>query len=213
MPLLLDQFTGNGCRLLVWHVTETEKELEKFSGSRNFDTISHISSIKLTERRKQKLITGILAEIIAGKHCKILYTDAGKPFIDQFPGNISVSHGGNYVGLIYHEKLAPGIDIEVPSERIRRIAPKFINNEEELWLEASPSIHHLHLIWGVKESLFKSYGGGGIIFKAHLLVHQPEGDAKSGAGEAIYLKKESPEKHSYHYFYLEDALVVYTIAL
>ncbi len=213
MPLLLDQLTENGCRLLVWHVTETEEVLEKFSGGHNFDSSSPISSIKLTERRKQKLVTGLLADIIAKNRCKIQYTEAGKPFIEGFPGHISVSHGGSLVGMIYHEVLAPGLDIEVPSERIRRIADKFINNHEKSWLNEPSSLHELYLIWGVKECLFKSYGGGGIIFKSHLSINKPEGITAKGFGVASFLKNEMPEKHSYHYFYLEDALLVYTIAL
>jgi hypothetical protein len=213
MPLLLDQLTENGCRLLVWHVTETEETLEKFSLGRNFDSSSTISSIKLTERRKQKLVTCLLADIITKKHCKILYTVAGKPFIDDFPGHISVSHGGTFVGLIYHDVLAPGLDIEVPSERIRRISDKFINDHEKSWLNEPTSLHELYLIWGVKECLFKSYGGGGIIFKSHLSVNKPSNGNLEGFGEATYLKNEMPEKHRYHYFYLEDALLVYTIAL
>ncbi len=213
MPLLIDRFTKNGCRLLVWHVTETEEELEKFSGRLNFDNSFLDSTIKLPKRRKQKQITSILAEIIAGKHSKILYTEAGKPFIDEFAGQISVSHGGPFVGMIYHETGAPGLDIEVPAERIRRISSKFINEQETTWLESPASLHSTYLIWGVKESLFKSNGGGGIIFKTHLQVNRPEGGLKEGSGIALFLKNEFPEKHHYHYFYLEDALVVYTIAL
>jgi 4'-phosphopantetheinyl transferase len=213
MPLLLDQLTGNGCRLLVWHVTETEEDLEKFSNGYNFAHSEPISSIKIANRRKQKLVTGLLADIIAQKHCKILYSDAGKPFLADFPGYISVSHGGNYVGMIYHESLPPGLDIEVPADRIRKIASKFVNDQENARLNDQADLHDLYLIWGVKEALFKSYGGGGIVFKSHLLVHQPEGNKQKGHGEAEYLKNEMPEKHHYHFFYLEDALLVYTIAL
>lgn len=212
MPLLLDQITENGCRLLVWHITETEDQLKKLAARQNFEDQSHITSLKLTERRKQKQITGILADIITGKQCKILYSATGKPFIKDFQGHISVSHGGQYVGMIYHQSAAPGLDIEVPSERIRKIAFKFINDHEASWMSALPNLHALYLIWGVKESLFKSYGGGGIVFKTHLLVNKPNGDERTGIGEAVFLKNEMPETHTYHYFYLEDALLVYTIA-
>ena len=80
---------------------------------------------------------------------------------------ISLSHCKAGTAACYSDKLEVGIDIEVERKNIKRISSKFTSQKELEKFQCS-SQDAIQFIWGIKESLYKLYGFGGIDFKEDL---------------------------------------------
>jgi 4'-phosphopantetheinyl transferase len=212
MPLIHDISNTDGSRVLIWRISETEEALIKFSQKEEINIDVSITALRLVQRRKQKIVALLLLKQIISNSFELKYTTLGKPYSLEANGEISLSNTGDYVGLIYHPTKICGLDLEIPTPKILKIAPKFVNPTEEEWLNNVPILPYIYLVWGVKECIFKAIGGGGIDFKQHLLVTCPTGNQHSGEGIAYYKKTEPNLLFKFNYVYLDEVLMVYTIA-
>lgn len=213
MPLHLDKLFTSGAHIWIWHLTETKDALQKFIPEGDFFKIEHL--YRHPVRQLQKLVTRVLIHRLGeGKYIDIQYDELGKPHPVNYPGHISISHSRHFIGLLYHPIKPCGLDIEEFKDRIVQVAPRFMNTLEQDWIPDANDVKSLTLIWSVKESLYKTIGGGGIHFKEQLLVHRPQfSEHKGGHGTAFYLKGNERKTYAYHYIDLEDVLLVHTIAI
>jgi len=212
MLLILNELTQNGIKILIWNIEETELALIKFLNTTNNLIAELLDSVSHPIRRKQKIVAKILLKMLSNELVEFSYNINGKPMLKSLKGHISISHSEKLVALIYHPKEIIGVDIEKPDERVHRISTRFLNETESTWVSTSPTIY-VSLIWGIKESVFKAIGGGGINFKNNIVVSEPyEETPINGKGWVIYNKEDIFQKFEYHFRYLEDYLLVYTIA-
>jgi hypothetical protein len=214
MAIHTDETIPYGGRLLIWHLTETEEQLLGFPENADNEGINAISGIKNPLRRKQKLAVRLLLSMLFNDGNTLLsYSTAGKPYLKGTKGTLSISGSANYVAVLHHTSAETGIDIEEKRDKIVPIAPKFANSMEYEWINPSAEKEDFHLIWGVKEAAFKLIGGGGIDFRNHLHVSRPEKTTTSaGRGIVLYNKHLPAIEIPYYYRYLEDYILVYTIA-
>jgi phosphopantetheinyl transferase len=92
----------------------------------------------------------------------------GKPFLRELTHHISLSHAYPYVAVQLDSNKSVGIDIEQPTEKLLRIAPRVLSMEE---LENAGSDIRKHCVyWCAKEALYKVYGKRGLHFADQLLV-------------------------------------------
>ena len=113
-------------------------------------------SAKSLKRRLEWATTHILLKFIFKEIVTYKYTLDGKPVLDNRDEKISISHSHNYCTVIISKTKAVGVDIEEPSDRIYKIADRFISVEEEKWIQKSTNKRDiLFLIWCAKESLYK----------------------------------------------------------
>lgn len=212
MPLSFNTLLPSGARIWIWDVQETIEEVQKFIDDEDFLEICKI--YHHPQRRLQKAITRILLNKLgAGKKVDIQYDGYGKPMPDTLPGSISISHSKHFVGLLYHPVHACGLDLEEPDQRVLRIAHRFLNDLEKAWIRPVEQLPDTCLVWSTKEALFKNIGGGGILFKDQLVVHEPTYiNEQHGYGTAVYSGKTGPTAFDYHFDYLEGVLMVHTIA-
>jgi phosphopantetheinyl transferase len=124
-------------------------------------------------------------------YSEILIADTRKPYLPNEQYHFSISHCGNYAAAIVSSTHRVGIDIEIPTEKITRIAHKFIHENEREWmdefavsgLQFSVSGSGLPvnksatkelptensklqtILWSSKEAMFKWYSLGGLSFK------------------------------------------------
>ena len=109
---------------------------------------------------------------------EILIADTKKPFLEGEKYHFSISHCGNYAAAIASDHQRVGIDIELVTPRIKSIGPKFLNDDEKLFLKNYEHLPSLHLelttiLWSVKESLFKWHGEGQVDFRNHIQLAGP----------------------------------------
>ncbi len=198
-----------GQHIAVWSISETYDELVLFLNNPSF--LKEIQNLELKSelRIKQKLAAGLLLQQLLNKNIDLIYDDLGKPHLKNQTGHISISNTKEFVAVIYHPANAVGIDIEIPSERIIKIAPKFVNEHEQKWMNerSTNSYQNTFIIWCVKETVFKLIGGGGIDFKEHIIVHEPN----DNFGDVQFLKQEQESTYNYQLITLDDLLVSYIV--
>lgn len=157
----------NNCaeNLYLWDISEpTEVLLELFCIQG-----APPPAIQNPERLRHFLASRLLVrQIFPG--AELLKDEFGKPFIKDFQGHISLSHSGELAGLYVSGNRACGLDLEVVGTQIINIAPRFCNNEELEYARQGADETALHLIWGAKECMYKTYGKKGVDFRKHMRI-------------------------------------------
>ena len=125
-------------------------------------------SIRSETRRNEMAASRIALQDILGEDLRQMDFAGGKP---KHPsGAISISHCKKGAVAAHSPSLAVGVDVEVGRSQLTEIAPKFVRADEQGFLEDLGTRKALQLIWGIKESLFKLYGEGGVDFREHLHI-------------------------------------------
>lgn len=173
MPLFYQHTINQNTKLGIWCIEEDEHFfLQKVPLQQNI-THAHKRLQHLAGRYLlQYLFTGF-------PYTEILIADTRKPYLANERYHFSISHCGNYAAAIVSAKYRVGIDIEIPSVKVERIAHKFIHEKEVAFLNKwqddpdSPTINHqvLTILWSAKESIFKWYSFGGVDFKEHIQLN------------------------------------------
>lgn len=105
------------------------------------------------KRRQEWLTYRVLLSNVLGKEFILEYQSNGKPYLLQPKKNISISHSKEYVAIAIAEKKI-GIDIEKIDTRILKLKEKILNSREANRFVAADE-RVLHIIWGIKESVYK----------------------------------------------------------
>ncbi|EHQ28317.1 4'-phosphopantetheinyl transferase family protein [Mucilaginibacter paludis] len=92
----------------------------------------------------------------------------GKPYLVNMPYHISLSHSFDYAAVMLSKTKAVGIDIELISHKVERIAHKFLNEQELALIEPEHKIEQLYICWCAKEAVYKCNGRKVISFLDHI---------------------------------------------
>ena len=112
----------------------------------------------------------------------------GKPILKGTNWHVSVSHSNNWLFIQTTPLFQPGIDIEPLREKIVRIAPRFLNDTDFINLQDWPQLLGLHLIWGAKEAIYKSYSQKGLDFRKEIFINLPPYSLSSKELKGSFLK-------------------------
>ena len=93
----------------------------------------------------------LLKDMMNGKIVKIFHNKDGKPMLNNGL-NISISHTRGYIAIILSETKNVGIDIEYVSDRVEKIASRFMREDE-----SADDIMSLLVHWCAKETLYKLF--------------------------------------------------------
>lgn len=118
---------------------------------------------------------------------EILIADTKKPYLPYEQYHFSISHCGDYAAAIVSSTQRVGIDIEIPTDKVLRIAHKFLNEDEmkifdiqhsKFYIQNSslptPDSRLLTLLWSCKEAMFKWWGWGEVDFSEMLRINHFE---------------------------------------
>lgn len=171
MPLILKNELKEDGVYGVWKVSEDEQyflSLLKLFPSEQAE-VSHLSARK----RLEWLASRYLLHLLLGEKDRIpcLKDRYGKPHLTGSHFQISLSHSGDLVAVVIYA-LPCGIDVQYPVEKIHRIAKRFVNDDEQKYLNPTDRdyIMELHTIWGAKEAIYKAYGRKGLDFKNEIKI-------------------------------------------
>ena len=92
----------------------------------------------------------------------------GKPHLLNHKIQISLANSFPFATSIIHRNQSVGIDIEHPTEKLLRVAHKFLN-EHELGL-ANNNLNLLCIFWCAKECIYKIHGRKMLSFKEHMHI-------------------------------------------
>ena len=171
MPIIQKTITED-FQLGVWEVTESEDFFtDQFTYSK--ETLTEIESKHESHRLQLLASRAVLFDMeLSDQGYKIIKDNHGKPHIVNVQGDISFTHSHNHAAAIYSKTKLVGIDIQIGTEKIDRIARKFISEEEFAYINVHKNtMDYHHVLWGAKESLYKAYGRRKVEFREHLKVH------------------------------------------
>ncbi len=168
MPLYKTITVNPTTKVLIWKIDEPLEALSE-------DIVLTPHCQKRVEGMKSELhqrgfmsVRHLLAEL-GYTDFDLYYDEKGKPHLKD-DKKISITHSFTFSGIIVSDREV-GIDIEMQRSKILKIAHKFtplseyrtLANEEAL-------IRKLTMVWGAKESLYKSFAEKGVSFLQHIDV-------------------------------------------
>lgn len=171
MGLFFQHNINDFTRLAVWKIEEGEAFfLESVPSKRD---ISH------PHKRLQHLAGRFLLKYLFPDFPseEIEIADTKKPYLLNEQYHFSISHGGDFAAAIVSEKDRVGIDIEMFSEKIKRISHKFLDEDEMAIVNDGAGGLDMQLLttfWSVKESVFKWWSYGKISLKDHIKIRDIE---------------------------------------
>ncbi|MFK8102731.1 MAG: 4'-phosphopantetheinyl transferase superfamily protein [Saprospiraceae bacterium] len=168
----------------------------------------------LNERRLKEWASGrYLLHLMSGRKFRgaCLKDEFGKPYLLDSLFEISISHSGAYVAVIAAPH-AVGVDVQKVVGKIERIAHKYMRTEELASLETSTRLDHLHVYWGLKESLYKAYGRKALRFKENIISVPFTYDLAKGICEAEVQKDDFQQSFQVYYEKFDNYILVYALA-
>ena len=150
MPVVYIKEVAPDVKLGLWKIEETA--LQFLSDSLDMRELfdSEISAYKSDSRRQEKLAVYSLLWKMTNSKIRISHNEDGKPIVDGY--NISISHTRGYASVILSKFKNVAVDIEYYSDRVARIADKFIR-EDEIAIDIASQL----INWSVKETVYKYF--------------------------------------------------------
>ena len=192
MALYLKKELENEAEIGIWHITETEEELKELSATPS-DEMEEISFIRSESLRKQRLAVRALLNTMFDEKVYLSHHDNGKPYIENNPINISITHTANYVAVILHDEEDVGIDIESLDRDFSAVKKKALSEDEIEDLEDDKRNEQLAIYWCAKEAIFKRLSVYNLDFAEQIEIERfrPRGE---GELEATFINKDGDEE-------------------
>ncbi len=108
-------------------------------------------------RKLEFLAVRALLYQVMGHDVEVSHLLSGKPTIAE--GNISISHTKGYAAVIVSPSENVAIDIEWVSDRVNKVASRFIREDEMV-----DDLERRLVIWSAKETAFKFYSEDNLLF-------------------------------------------------
>ena len=190
MPLALHKQINAHSAYAVWRIDEPSDTLMARLQKADVDANKSQHEKGKSEYAASRLLINDLCTRFGLSYQGITKDEFEKPHLVNLGYHISISHSYPYAGAMLHLNSSCGIDIERLKEKIRIIAPKFINEQENQWVNGD--IEKLVTVWSAKETLYKIYGRKRLAFKENMSITPDTlNDIKSLTGVII---TESSEK-------------------
>lgn len=211
MPIILKTITDE-FQLGVWQVNEQEDYfLEHFDFSK--ETLTEIEQKHESHRLQLLASRAVLFDMkLSEQGYKIVKDNQGKPHIVNVQGDISFTHSHNHAAAIYSKTRLVGIDVQIGTSKIDRIARKFISEEEFTYINVHENtMDYHHVLWGAKESLYKAYGRRKVEFREHLMVHPFVYNDKGGKISGQVMMPDYEGAFDIYYHKINEYYLVYCI--
>ena len=200
MPECYREKIDNKKQIVVWDITESEIELYKdLSLSKN--ALFNISQRKSIVHRKGYLAIRQILKNLNIDFKLHQYDQNGVPYLTD-GRYISISHTKDKAAVVIALKPV-GIDLEHYQNKIKKIAPRFIHQNEISDIQKLNDIKYLTQIWTAKEALYKIFRKKGIHFKNQLQVDKFDRE-KSDGGLGIISYNGKTYKYSLHFRYFSN---------
>lgn len=129
--------------------------------------LKEFNSITAPGRQQEFLFSRLCCSNLVGPKNTLSKNAFGAPILQN--GFVSISHSNEWVAIQYSKNEVCAIDIQTYEPKIERLAPKFYGAATDVGFHPKNS-HDLNLLWSAKETAFKYYQKGGILFKQHIYI-------------------------------------------
>ncbi len=211
MPVIYTRNLNRDSVLAVWHITENAEELYAKLQLNDAEKRFY-EGLNGKKRNMHWLGSRVLLRTLLNTN---LYIDCqldenNKPYLVNFPYQISISHSNDFAAVIICKDRKAGIDIEKMSDKIRRIEKRFLSEDELSFVDEEHRIEQLYVCWGAKESLFKLYGKGNLPFISGIQI-QPFKFSGEGSVNCKIVKEDYKKDFQVYYTELEDYMLTWVI--
>lgn len=196
---------GDG-RLLIWKTTESVEELRR--QLRRPDNIAEFQNIKIPKRQMEFLAVRAALKTLLNEEFHVSYEPSGKPFLSGSDRKISISHSKEWVAVAVHPFLETGVDIECPSEKIRKICQRFLSETERREFSNGADIKRLQIAWSAKEALYKIIGESAADFAAQMRLYPFDTKEK---GTLVMEHTSSKRLYDIHYEQNDEYTLAYAL--
>ena len=209
MALYLKKELENEAVIGVWQITETEEELKELSSTPS-DEMEEISFIRSESLRKQRLAVRALLNTLFDDKVYLSHHDNGKPYLENNPVNISITHTEKYVAVILHDEEDVGIDIESLDRDFSAVEKKALSEDEIDDLEDEKRNEQLAIYWCAKEAVFKLLSRYNVDFAEQIEIERfrPRGE---GELEATFTSKNEEEEFDLEYITFDRHVLVWVV--
>ena len=210
MGLYLKKELENEAVIGVWQITETEEELIELSSTPS-DEMEEISFIRSESLRKQRLAVRALLNTLFDDKVYLSHHDNGKPYLENNPVNISITHTEKYVAVILHEEENVGIDIESLDRDFSAVEKKALSEDEIDDLEDDEKRNEqLAIYWCAKEAVYKLLSRYNVDFAEQIEIERfrPRGE---GELEATFTSKNEEEEFDLEYITFDRHILVWVV--
>lgn len=191
----------------VWKVDETVEQMR--SMFHQFSIYEEGLARFSAEKRKQEwLAVRVLLKELLDEEKEISYLPSGKPYLKDGSMHVSFSHTVGYVAVALHPSVEVGVDIEQYGVRVKRVASRFIREDEQMSIASGDEIYGLLLHWSAKETMFKLMDDEAVDFMDHLHI-LPFQLEESGTLEASEYRSGKERKFHIHYDTHPDYVLTY----
>ena len=164
MPIYKTISDEGGTTIHIWKIEETFEELRNGLVLTE-NSISRLSGMKSQLHQKGFLSVRHLLKHAGYEGANLYYNEYGRPFLND-DKHISITHSFEFAAVLISD-LEAGVDIEKNREKIVNIQHRFVNTEVDS-LSDEDLVKQLTVIWGAKESMYKTYPYGGLSFHNHI---------------------------------------------
>lgn len=210
MPLFFQQQVNEHTQLAIWKIEEPEA----------FFAVPLQRSITHPHKRLQHLAGRYLLRFLFPDFPLelIQVADTRKPFLANELFHFSISHCGGFAAVLVSTKNRVGVDIELITDKIRKVQHKFSAVDEVAIFQTAFENHvtdsknrELTLIWCCKEAVFKWYGTGEVDFKNHMQVQAVKKSDDKLFQTTIGFKKEKEQLLLLQARFFDDLCLSYVV--
>lgn len=213
MPLVKVEQIFEETKILIWRIEEDVSLFE--AGLKPLYPDPPPWEAMKEKRRKEFLATRYLLQWGLPEGASIAALEKDRYGCPSLPAEnlfLGISHTRDLAGGIISRRRA-GCDIEEYQPRILRLAPKFMTNEEMARAEGPDQLMKTHLIWGIKESSYKTWGRRGIDWKADIRIDPVVWNPGKGTVSGQIGKAGSSLSFTGGYQYFDRFLFVWTVEI
>lgn len=192
--------------IYVWKIEESLDELRK-GMTLNNRSIERLEGMRSELHQKGFLSVRKLLQHAGYSDHDLHYNTYGKPLLKDGK-HISITHSFNFSAVLISKKEA-GIDIEKNRDKIVNIHHRFVNTDYDS-LSDEDLVKQLTVIWGAKESMYKTYPYGGLSFHDHIGIDPFLFDEGGSSGRVIFGDWKKEYNISFQFF-KEGFTLVYAI--
>lgn len=197
----------DGTMLGLWRVDETVAQLQVLGNVHKQVCEAYTSN----KRRLEVLCTyALLFALTDDVSLRIEHLPSGKPLCVSYATGrryyISVSHTTGWVALLLSENKAVAVDIEYVSDRVYRVAQRFLR-EDERYVQRLD----LQLCWCAKEAAYKFFSEQNLTFQEMRVEPFASAASVHANGQLVLSNLRSNGKLNLRFFSNENFVLVYAV--
>lgn len=202
----IDEFSKLG----IWEIKEQSDDL-KWALQWGQEDIKQYGHINDEHKKMQWLCSRVLLRkmLHTNEFIDLRRDENGKPFLNNLPQKISISHSGERVAIMISNRNC-GVDIQLMDRKMEKIAAKFISEDEKTMQQDELSSIQIYVYWCAKEAMYKLYGRKKLDFRQHLIL-QPFPESISGKVRGRIEKDDFIRELKIYYEKMDNYMLAYVL--